>query len=311
MPPKADVQQFLDLVAQLGDRDPSEGTPEEAREAYRMLNQQVVGPEVASVEDRTIEGLAGPIPLRIYSPGAGEEGAAARPVLVWFHGGGFVIGDLDTADPTARALAARSDAVVVSVDYRLAPEHRFPAAVDDAMVAVQWVAEHAPEIGGDGRRLAVGGHSAGANLAAVVSQLAKAAGGPELRLQILACPAVDLAGDYASAHENAEGYFVTTATMIWFAEHYLAGHDPETPRVSPLLASDLSGLPPALVITAEYDPLRDQGDAYAAALSAAGVDVEHHRYDGQIHDFYTLAGLVSDADQALDVMAGALRRALS
>jgi acetyl esterase len=266
-------------------------------------------PDVARVDDRTLPGPAGPIPIRVYT---GDEAAApGAPVLVWFHGGGFVIGELDTTDNMARALAARSGTTVVSVGYRLAPEHPFPAAVDDAYTATAWVSEHADELGVDGSRLAVGGHSAGANLAAVVAQLARAAGGPAIRLQILACPTVDAVDKWPSYDENAEGYFLTRSTMEWFLANYLGGRDPDNPRVSPLRASQLSGLPSAVVITAEFDPLRDEGRAYAAALADAGVRVEPLQYDGEIHDFYTFESMLPDASDALDRMAKALRSSLA
>lgn len=310
MGPKPEVQQLLDQLAQLSGPDVSELTVDEARAAYHTLYEMLPKPEIAHIDERTLPGPAGPIPIRIYT---GDEAAAheAPPVLVWFHGGGFVIGDLDTADNVARALANRSDAKVVSVGYRLAPEDPFPAPVDDAYAATAWVSDHADEIGADGSRLAVGGHSAGANLAAVVSQLARAAGTPAIQLQILACPTVDGVEQWPSRDENAEGYFLTRSTMDWFLANYVGGRDANNPRISPLRASDLSGLPPAVVITAELDPLRDEGRAYAAALAGAGVKVEPLHYDGQIHDFYTFEDVLPDARDALDRMAKALRSSLA
>ncbi len=306
---KPEVRSFLDLLAQLGGGDASDGTPEEAREAYRQLYALTIKADVTSVEEQSVSGPAGDIPIRVYTP---TSGTAPRPVLVWFHGGGFVIGDLDTTDGVARGLASRSGALVISVEYRLAPEAPFPAAVDDAVEATRWVSEHAAELGGDPGRLAVGGHSAGANLAAVVSQLAKAMGGPTIGLQLLACPAVDAATERPSMEENGEGYFLTAATMRWFIAHYLGGSDTgaDNPRVSPLRSSDLSGLPPAVVVTAEHDPLRDEGNAYAVALRDAGVPVDHHCYDGEIHDFYTLEGVLPEAGDALDAMAKVLTETL-
>jgi acetyl esterase len=304
-----EVQAFLDLLAEAEGPEPSELTPDAVRDTYRALYALVPKPEVASVVDRTVPGPAGEVPVRVYAP---EVGGEPRPVLVWFHGGGYVIGDLETTDNTARALAARSGAIVVSVDYRLAPEHPFPAAIDDAVEVTRWVAEHANEIGGDGFRLAVGGHSAGANLAAVVSQLAKAMSGPAIGLQVLGCPAVDASTERPSMVDNGEGYFLTADTMRWFIATYLTGRegDRANPRVSPLLATDLTGLPPAVIITAEHDPLRDEGNAYAEALRAAGVHVDHRCYDGEIHDFYTLEGILPDASTALDQMARAIAETL-
>ncbi len=306
---KPEVQAFLDLLAQLAPPEPPEPRVSEVREQYRQLYAMVSGPEVAQVVEQTIPGSGGAIPVRVYTP---DTGSAPRPVLVWFHGGGFVIGDLDTTDNTARSLASRAGIVVVSVGYRLAPEHPFPAAVDDAFEATQWVFEHADGIGADRSRLAVGGHSAGANLAAVTTQLAKSMGRPPVALQVLCCPAVDASTEHPSMTDNAEGYFLTRNMMSWFLDTYLAGHKAavNNARVSPLLATDLSGLPPAIVVTAEHDPLRDEGDAYAAALQAAGVAVEHRCYQGEIHDFYTLEGILPEASDALAHLARSIEGAL-
>lgn len=310
---KPEVQGFLDLLAELDGPDTSELDPAEAREAYRQLYATVTRPDVGATVDLTVPGPAGDVPVRVYTPEfRPDSGPAPRPVLVWFHGGGFVIGDLDTTDNTARALATRAGVLVVSVDYRLAPEHPFPAAVDDAIEVTGWVADHAHEFGGDRSRLAVGGHSAGANLAAVVCQLAKAIGDPEISMQVLGCPAVDATSEWPSMTENAEGYFLTKATMEWFLETYLSGNGvaARNPRVSPLRASDLSGLPPAVIVTAEHDPLRDQGNAYADALVGAGVPVDHRCFEGEIHDFYTLSGILPEADDALDYFARAITETL-
>ncbi|MFN2563152.1 MAG: alpha/beta hydrolase, partial [Jatrophihabitans sp.] len=230
--------------------------------------------------------------VRIYRPDV--DGPV--PTVVFFHGGGFVIGDLDTHEGVCRQLCRDVGAVVVSVDYRLAPEHRFPAAADDAEAAARWVVAHIDEYGGDASRVAVGGDSAGGNLAAVTAQVLHA-DGVELAAQLLVYPNVDfLTDDYPSRTENAEGYFLTLNDMHWFAEQY-TGHrasDPRDvefasdPRLSPLYAPSLDGLPPAVLVTAEYDPLRDEGDAYAAALEKAGVRVEHRCFPGLIHGFYGL-----------------------
>jgi acetyl esterase len=306
---KPEVQAFLDLLGQLGGPDTSELTPAEARAAYQQLYAMVPKADIADMVDRLVPGPAGDVPVRVYTP---ATGSAPRPVLVWFNGGGFVIGDLDTTDNTARSLANRAGAIVVSVDYRLAPEHPFPAAVDDAVEVTRWVAQHAEELGGDASRLAVGGHSAGANLAAVVCQLAKAIGGPAIALQVLCCPATDASTTRPSMDQNGTGYFLTRATMQWFIDTYVGanGAAVSNPRVSPLLAAQLAGLPPAVVITAEHDPLRDEGEAYADALRDAGVHVDHRCYDGEIHDFYTLEGILPDADDALDHLGTAITESL-
>ena len=192
---------------------------------------------------------------------------------MFFHGGGYVIGDVDTHDNQCRMLCREAEAVVLSVGYRLAPEHPFPAAPEDCFAATRWAAEHVDRLGGDAGRIAVAGDSAGGNLAAVVALMARDAGGPALAAQLLIYPGTDFAGGYPSETENAEGFFLTRADMEWFREQYLAGADPSDPRLSPIAAPDLSGLPPAVVATAEFDPLRDQGDAYARALEEAGVPV--------------------------------------
>jgi acetyl esterase len=231
----------------------------------------------------------------VYRP----EGEGPFPTVVFFHGGGWVIGDLETHDNQARSVARHGRAVVVSVDYRLAPEHPFPAAVDDAVAAARWAAAHLAELGGDDR-LAVAGDSAGGNLAAVVAQQLHADGTP-VTAQFLIYPAVDSAGEYPSRVENAKGYFLEQPTMDWFYGHYAGGvDDPADPRLSPLRAADLSGLAPALVVTAEFDPLRDEGEAYAEALRAAGVPVRQQRYDGLIHGFFDMGPISAAAQAAID-----------
>jgi acetyl esterase len=261
---------------------------------------------VAHVEDRAIPGPHGDIPVRIYRP----EGDAPKPTIVYYHGGGWVIGSIESHDGTCRGLADAVDALVVSVDYRLAPEHPFPAPVEDAFAALEWVAEHASELGGDPARIAVAGDSAGGNLSAVTAILARDAGGPELCFQLLVYPVTDHGCDRPSMTENAEGYFLTAQAMDWFFHHYLgdSAHGAD-PRVSPLRASDLSGLPPAFVITAEYDPLRDQGMAYAEALAAAGVPVEAQVYEGMFHGFFAMTAMIDGAKVAFDDGVAALRTA--
>jgi len=309
MPVKPEVQVALEFLE--ADAVPwSEQTPVGLREAYSNLALAAVRKDVGVVVDRTIPGPAGEVPIRIYRP---VEVDGVGPVLVWFHGGGWVIGDLETGDNTARALTLAAGLVVVSVDYRLAPEHPFPAGLDDAVAAVRWVADSAAELGVDASRLAVGGDSAGGNLAAVVAQELRDSG-PPIRFQLLVYPVTDALMACPSYEENADGYFLTRDAMAWFIDHY-AGTGSEAcrdPRVSPLHAPDaaLAGLPPGIVITAEYDPLRDEGEAYGERLRAAGADVDVRRYDGVIHGFFAMNDFIPDGETAVQDAAEALRDAL-
>jgi acetyl esterase len=268
------------------------------------------GEAVARVEDRSLPGPAGPIPVRVYRPlGTGPE---PLPGLVYFHGGGFVLCGLDSHDFACRGLANAAGCAVVSVDYRLAPEHPFPAAPEDCHAAARFVAENPSEFGVDPRRLAIGGDSAGGNLTAVVALMARDRGGPQLRFQLLIYPVTDCSFETRSYRENAEGFFLTRRQMRWFWEHYLA--DPAQaadPYASPLRAEKLEGLPPALVITAEYDPLRDEGEAYAARLREAGVPVAQSRYEGMIHGFFSMGNAVDRGRDAVAEAAAALRAALA
>jgi acetyl esterase len=265
--------------------------------------------EVAAVADRTIPGPGRPLGLRVYTP----PDTGPFPLLVFFHGGGFVIGDLDTHDPLCRNLCAGAGCVVASVDYRLAPEHRFPAAHDDCLAATRWCAEHAAEIGADPSRIAVAGDSAGGHLAAVTALRARGEGGPRLVGQLLVYPNTDLGPPTtASFVEYAEGYGLTAKDVPWFFGRYLA--DPTEarhPHASPLRVSDLSGLPPALVVTAECDVVRDDGERYGERLREAGVPTTVSRYEGVIHGFFTLAGLVDKADAAQQEACAWLRGAFT
>ena len=310
MPVTPEVQSFLDTLVAMGMPPTHEQTPAEVREGYRALSAMTSTVDVGRVTDRTIPGPGGDIPVRVYEPAGGP--ATARPGLVYLHGGGWVIGDLETHDSTVRRLVDGSGVVAVSVDYRLAPEHPFPAAVDDSLAAVRWVADNAGELGIDAARLAVGGDSAGGNLAAVVCQQLRDSG-PRLAFQLLVYPATDGTLSHPSIDENGEGYFLTKDTMLWFRQHYLGDGDRTDPRVSPLHAPDeaLVGLPPALVITAEYDPLRDEGEAYGERLRAAGVPTTVSRYDGVIHGFFAMGDLVPEGKAAIDEACAALRAALS
>jgi acetyl esterase len=287
-PPTAAV---LDMLANSGTpMSMVNGTPEQAREGFRTMTYGIRDPAtlapVRSVEDGNVAGPAGDIPIRIYRPDA--DGPV--PTVVFFHGGGFVIGDLDTHDDHARLICHQVEAVVVSVDYRLAPEHPFPAGFEDCFAATRWAAEHIAELGGDADRIAVAGDSAGGNLSAAVALSATRGGGPKLAAQLLIYPGADFRDDdtrHPSRVENGEGLFLTAEDMRWFQSQYIQDEAHITdPRASVLLAPDLSGLPPAVVGTGEYDPLRDEGEAYAKALEAAGVKVVLRRYDGLIHGFF-------------------------
>jgi len=263
-------------------------------------------PEVAMVKDLEVPGPGGPIPLRVYRPSQ----QADLPVLVYLHGGGWTICSIETHDPTCRELANGAGCVVVSVEYRLAPEHRFPAAPEDCYAALGWVARHAASLGGDPARIAMGGDSAGGNLTAAVSLMARDRGGPRLVHQLLVYPVTDHAFDTDSYRENAEGWLLTREMMQSFWGHYLGREeDGRHPYASPLRAPDLAGLPPAHVITAEYDPLRDEGEAYARRLAAAGVPVVQRRYDGMIHGFFGFTELIDRAREAVADAARELRRA--
>jgi acetyl esterase len=263
-------------------------------------------PEIHHVEDRLVPGPGGDVPVRLYRPGVG-----VRAAIAYFHGGGWCVGNVDTHDWTCRNLANRTGAVVASVDYRLAPEHCFPAAADDCYAAVAWLHAEADGLGVDPRRLAVAGDSAGGNLAAVVPLMARDRDGPPIQFQLLVYPVIDHSFDTESYRVNATGYFLTRGNMEYYWTSYLgADGDGANPYASPLRAADLSGLPPALVITAEFDPLRDEGEAYGRALAAAGVPATVRRYDGMFHGFFSLGALLPAALDATDEAAGALRAVL-
>lgn len=284
-------------------------TPEVFRSAHGPIGELGGPPEdVARIENRTIPGQGGAIPVRIYRP----AGTPPLPALVWFHGGCFVAGTLDMEDSPCRALANAARCAVVAVDYRLSPENKFPAAVDDAYSATAWVAANGPDLAIDSKRVAVGGHSAGGNLAAVIAQLARKRGGPALAFQLLVLPITDCAARTPSRRENASGYLLTADMLDWSTRQYLRSEaDGQTPEASPLLARDLKGLPAALIITAEYDPLRDEGEQYAEKLRQAGVAVSVRRFDGAIHAFFILGGVMEQGKQAIQEVGAALRRALS
>jgi acetyl esterase/lipase len=286
-------------------------TPAQARARIRAGAAAAAAPKQPqpAVSDLAIPGPAGPIQARFYEPtGMGLEG---RPLIVYFHGGGWTIGDLDTGDGVCRFLALEVPATVLSVDYRLAPEHPFPAAVEDALAAFRWAATDNTRLGVDPDRIAVAGDSAGGNLAAAVSLLARDGGGPSPAMQALIYPVTDAVGGQPSRDEFAAGFLLTKADMDWFERHYLPpGIDHADPRVSMLRADDLSGLPPAYVTTAGFDPLRDEGEAYAARMQEAGVRVTLCRHPGLIHGFANLTAVSDTANAAMLELAAALRTGL-
>ena len=313
--PAADVQALLETFREQDIPKLNMLSVEQARAFHENMFIPAIDPEpVGTVEQREIRGPTRDIPLRIYKP----EGRGSCPVLVFFHGGGWVLGNLETHDSMARALAARSDCMVVAVDYRRAPEYRFPAAIEDAYTVTRWVANNAEAIDADADRLAVGGGSAGGNLAAVVTQMArdKTIVTPSIDYQILLYPALDYSYETTSYLQNAAGYYLTEDQMAWFWNHYLrAGIDGRNPYASPLKARDFTGLPPAFVMTCGFDPLRDEGIAYADRLEEAGVAVDHVNYDGMIHDLVNMRHLrdpfpdIERAEDALNQAAAVLRDA--
>lgn len=307
MPLDPQVQAMLDQMAAADQPALHESSPAEARAFMTALAGLGKYPDpLAAIENRSIPGPAGPMPVRVYTP----QTAQPLPVVVFFHGGGWVIGGIDSHDSTCQQLATMVPAVVVSVDYRLAPENPFPAAVDDCLAATRWVHGHAAELGADPSRLAVAGDSAGGNLAAVISLKARDEGGPPIVFQLLVYPATDLTRSFASHIENGEGYLLTNDAIEWFLNHYLPEAERKNPDASPHFADDLSGLPPALIITAEFDPLRDEGEAYADRLCDAGVAAAASRYDGMIHGFFGMDLVLEAAGRAVQEAATALHRAL-
>jgi acetyl esterase len=283
---------------------------EQARaEDLRSIQEAGGTPEpVAEVVDDTVPGPGGALPIRIYRASA----ARPAPVLVYFFGGGWTLGTIDTSDGICRALTNAVGCTVVSVGYRLAPEHRFPSAVHDCYAATAWIAEHADEVGVDPTRIAVGGDSAGGNLAAAVTLLAKQHGGPAIAHQLLVYPNTDHGSDTPSVRENTDPLLFNSTSVDWYWRHYLdSPEDGANPLASPLRAPDVSGLPPATVITAEYDPLRDQGEQYANRLSAAGVPVSLTRYPGMVHGFFAMSGILDGGAKAVAQAADCLRAAFT
>ncbi|MGH9300746.1 MAG: alpha/beta hydrolase [Acidimicrobiales bacterium] len=309
MPLDPQAKVLLDQIAAVGAPSPRETGVDQLREAMVIFASLAgPGPDLDRVEDLTIPGTAGDIPARIYSPV--PKGGGGLPVVLWYHGGGWTIGSVAEHDTVCRQIAAGSGVLVLSVGYRLAPEYPFPAGPDDCWSALVWASENALELGGDPARLAVAGDSAGGNLAAVMARRARDLGRPPLAFQLLVYPATDGTRSFPSIKENGEGYFLTEETMEWFWEQYVpAAVDSTHPDLSPLQVEDLSGLAPALIITAEFDPLRDEGEAYGEKLAQAGVEVTVSRYDGMIHAFFTSGALFDAAGRAVDEACSALRQA--
>lgn len=308
MPIHPQCQAILDAMANadgpvvFDSRDPTE-----ARRLYAAGTAVFAPPtpDLRSIEDRTVCGADTEVPIRVYTP---DVNSGELPVLVFLHGGGWVFGDLDTHDAMCRLLAHQAECLIVSVDYRLAPEHKFPAGLEDCLTALDWAAANAASIGGDPARLAIGGDSAGGNLAAAACQVVRDRGGPDIAFQLLVYPAVDFTADMTSPRSNGAGYGLSDAAIAWMRDCYLNDpFDATDPRASPAMAKDLSGLPPALIQTAEFDPLHDEGKAYADALRSAGNTAIHINYPGMIHGFMRMGAMVDDAAMALDDAAKALR----
>jgi acetyl esterase len=309
VPVAAEIQPLLDQLRG-AEVDPADLTPELLRAGLDGLWMAWTADTAAPVDvvERTVPGGDGPVAARVYRRASLD---APAPVVVYLHGGGFVVGSLDSHDTTCRQLADRSGATVVAVDYRLAPEHPYPAGADDCMAALRWAAsaQATDELQGDGR-LVVAGDSAGGNLAAVSALRARDEGGPDLALQVLVYPCLDPSCSTRSHERNASGYLLTTATMRWFWEHYLRGAPDgaaSSPYVDPRRAASHADLPPALVATAEYDPLVDEGDEYAQLLAGAGVPVEHVRYDGMVHGFASMFAVTPQAFDVTGRIAAAIR----
>jgi acetyl esterase len=311
MPLDAQAQDFLRRLAAANLPSFQEQTVAQLR-AQLYMSTYFLGelPKVARVEDRRIPGPGGTLRVRIITPRAAGNGLL--PVLVYFHGGGWVLGNIESHEGICRALANAGGVIVVTVDYRLAPEHRFPAAAEDAHAATRWAVENAAEFGGDPRRIAIAGDSAGGNLAAVTCLMARDRGGPCVDFQVLLYPITDYDINNKSYIENADGYFLTRSEMAWYWDLYVEkAEDRRHPHASPLRANDMSGLPPALVITAEFDVLRDEDEAYARQLQAAGVAAKLHRYDGMIHGFIRRYPFFDQGRAAIEEIGRELRTALS
>ncbi len=307
MPVDPQLQPLLDLLANSGAPSITDLEADAARALMAAMPSMARVVEIDAIADRTIPADGHDIPIRVYTP----PGEGPFPILVWFHGGGWVLGSIEQSDPVARALCTGADCVTVSVEYRLAPEHPFPAGLDDCMAALRWTVEHAAELGGDAARVAVGGDSAGGNLAAAACLVARDEGDPDLCFQLLVYPVTDFDTTTRSMVDNAEGFMLTTEAMRWFYDHYTQPSQRGEPRAAPLRAPDLAGLPPALVITAEFDPLRDEGEAYGRRLAEAGVPTTISRYDGMIHGFLGMTRYLDGARAADAEAVAALKQAFA
>lgn len=304
------LQLLLRLMAKAG-LPPVESMPASAARTFFSATATLLAEQpaqMARVINRTIPGADFEVPVRIYVP---QTGRSPHPVLIYYHGGGWTVGDLETHDALARKLAQEAECIVVAVDYRMGPENRFPAAMEDALATFLWVAEHAGEFGGDPSRIAVGGDSAGGNLAAVVAQQTLSAGKRSPDFQLLIYPVTDLGAEAESYETFADGFYLTRSLMRWFAGNYIEYPAQRLdPRASPLRAESFGGLAPAFVVTAGFDPLRDEGKAYAEQLLEAGVDVEYRNYDSLLHGFISMTGVVREARHAFDEVVAALRTGL-
>jgi acetyl esterase len=305
MPLESATAAILAHMAEEGGPELYEMAIAESRAMYREMQPDLPEIVVHSVEDQMIDGPAGEIAVRIYRPSA-----AAAPVHVHFHGGGWVIGDLDTHDRDCREICVGAGCIVVAVDYRLAPEHIYPAAAEDCYAALCWVTANLNSLCALPGAVSVGGDSAGGNLAAAVALMARDRNGPAIAMQLLIYPVTDATMASASYRDNADGYLLSRAMMSWFWDNYCPDLALRAdPLASPINAEDLSGLPPGLVMTAEFDPLRDEGEAYGQRLKAAGVDVEVRRFDGLVHGFFSQAGIIQAAREGVDLAVNALRKA--
>ena len=299
------VEAMLIALAEQEGAPLEELSVEDGRKMYQAMSVPSTT-KLAQIQDLNCEGVEGDINMRLYVP----AGKGPFPVLMYFHGGGWVIGDLDTHDGLCRDLAAETECLVFAVDYHLAPEYPFPAACNDCYDATLWVSQNAARFNGDSTRMAVAGDSAGGNLSAVTSLMIRERSGPRLCFQLLLYPVVDAPSNNASYRENATGYMLTAAAMEWFWEHYTGGVANTESHMAPLQAESLANLPPALVVTAEYDPLRDEGEAYGQRLQDEGVATEIIRYDGMIHGFVQMNALIPTGRAALTKCVQALRKAL-
>jgi acetyl esterase/lipase len=311
MPLDRHAKRLLDMISAGRSENPVEPTAESLRRSMSRLAEVADARQVhvGGVEERTAPGPAGPIGLRVYTPAGADPGAI--PCIVYFHGGTGVFCGISTHDGLCRLLANASGCRVFSVEYRLAPEHPFPAALDDAIAATTWIAENAAEFGIDATRLVVAGDSAGGTMAAVVCQLAAETGTLQFALQLLLCPVTDLADESESRRTFAQGYFIERGTLAWAKKAYCGDADYFDPRVSPLRAPSLAGLPPAHIHTAEFDPMRDEGEAFARKLAEAGVPVRYTCHPGMIHHFYCMAGAIPHARNVLASIGAAVREALT